>query len=359
MSLTPFPYTFPFTFASAGDLYVIYGSISLPGKTTNFLKDDRIQLHDSLKLRTQELLRKLRFPEVSYEVEAGDLSAVQLSDVGAISVGDRVRVIDEDLAVFVETFVTEIERPLDNPAAAKVHLETRQRTIATALAEATKESIPEARMELAPEQIGLGWPPTDDVDSDPITTLVKWQHPDDETEIDGHAIFEPSVPPEAVYVSEEPAYSGTLDGWVYPSTNDMDASRVRLSDKDDPASSSGRVLDDWKYDDSGGVIDGEEIHIRTRQWFYWAKVTSGYSSGGIQRYTIEDIGPDKVGKGTFYSGVRVIDDTQTMLNSGSFVMLHYPTEVEIASGYPLIAVATKTAQYFFPAVWTKGSDIGP
>lgn len=361
MPLKTFPYTFPFAFLEplvGGKLYQVFGAVAMPGNTLNFFKDGRIQKHDSLKLRTKELLRKIQQPEISYRLDAADLSVIKLSDTDLISLGDRVRIIDEDLLIFVNTFVAEVSRELSNPAATKVQLETRRRTIASSLVDITKEQVPQADMEIGTEQVEIGWEPGDDEDTDPPFTLVKWQHEEDETAIDGAEIFSPSIPPETVFTDVD--LGGTLDGWVYPETTDMDASKVRLSTspdvtlddlvdaptgKIDPAQvliedgDPDTTLEDWIYPDSPN-IDGEKIEEDTRQWWFWGKIDSSAIVEGVQYYEVEKLDGNKEGLDVFFSDCRVLDDSTEVLGDGTFVQVSVPTEQQFADGYPHLILAS-------------------
>ncbi len=184
--------------------YEIFDAIDLPGWVKGYFTDGRITLHETLKSRTEQKMTKLSAPEVSYSLDAADLSNVRISASEKISIGDRVRVVDEDHGFVVSTFIVGIDRPLDDPAKTKLQFETRWRDVTELLGDLAKESIrPKAPLELIPDNINLGHTPAEELALEAVTppispeipphSMRKWTHPTDKTQIDGKEIFDGSI----------------------------------------------------------------------------------------------------------------------------------------------------------------------
>lgn len=104
--------------------------------------DRRYEDPSSLKAAAQAMLDELQEPLVSYEVGYQELGQ---SDFDRAEIGKRVRIVDQEAGLSVDTFITEINRDYNDVENSTVVVANRETSIASTLADmANRQRIEEA-----------------------------------------------------------------------------------------------------------------------------------------------------------------------------------------------------------------------
>ena len=250
--------------------YTVYDAIDLPGMVSAYFTDGRITLHATLKARTEMELAKLSSPEVSYAIDAIDLSAVRISDHESISLGERVRAVDVDHGFAVDTFVVGVTVPLGDPAKTSIQFETKWRDVGELIGAIAKEVLtPDPPMQISPDNIDLGWTPAEQIIEDaalatdppvPRHSMRKWTHEDDPTEITGEAIREGTIQRSFFAEIESSSLVEVPDGGG--GVKNEQRYRVKLLSAEDKSDTGLRLDDCIVPDDTAPVIpDGTKIQV--------------------------------------------------------------------------------------------------
>ena len=250
--------------------YTVSAAIDLPGMVSGYFTDGRIRLHETLKARTELELLKLSKPEVSYSLDAADLSRVRISAHETLSLGDQVKVVDEDHAFAVSTFIVGIDRPLANPAQTKIQFETRWRDVGELIGIIAQAALsPSPPLAIKPENINLGLTPAEIIASEaaapedpeiPEHSMVKWTHEDDGTQIDGGAIYDGTIQQAFFAEVESSRLVEVPDGGG--GVREEQRYRVKLLSADDKSDTGIRLDDCIVPDDTAPVIaDGTKIQV--------------------------------------------------------------------------------------------------
>jgi len=116
-------------------VYTMGPPVAMPGNRAITWSDARISNLDTLYARALRRLTELQVPQVSYVVTALDLSEIQVTESEAVTLGDNVHLVDDDLLVDQSVRIVKIVKDLGDSAALTLTLENAPQDFADYMAD--------------------------------------------------------------------------------------------------------------------------------------------------------------------------------------------------------------------------------
>jgi len=313
--------------------YRVMPPAAMPGNMVGMFQDGRIKYASTLKRYAKRQLQQRQQPEATYQLDAADLASVRLLADSGARVGDRVRVVDENIGISILTYVSSAERDLNDPSKVKMEFETRWRTLADVLAEMVEdEVVPESPTVVAPTDIELG-PDLEDLDAPP-DTLAEWQWDEDPTKFDGAEIAPDTVDIDDVLIDMGEPTFGHLGDVFDPDTGLVMPEHVGTGYKpvgDDPGKLSDLTYKDPDTTLPTGNLNGAKLQRGTIPRVRYGQVTeAGVDGSGHQIYKVHEIDyTTKDATSTEVINLMVLDDTHAALTVGEWIGWLEPSESEL------------------------------
>lgn len=165
--------------------HTIYPARKIAGYREAEIVDERFTSAAALKQRLDREIAERTGPRISIEIDGADIGAVQQAEGERLSLGQKVRLVDDTLGVAELAVFKELKRDLANPANIELKFETRSPNAADYLARVVRDAeTPEPPVSVPASRAIFGdesdWP-----DANKPPSLNDWLYSGSASDSDG------------------------------------------------------------------------------------------------------------------------------------------------------------------------------